>query len=219
MNKDWSLLNKLMQKQLKKKDTFNLGIQTLILLRNQLMLEIDTWIKRVDEQDFHKLPFINSKGYECKNIAYSLWHIFRIEDIVTHSLIQKNEQVFYMNNYHKRMNAKIETTGNELKGIQISEFTQDLDINELYNYIHDVKTHTDSYLEQLNFNDLFYHFNQTDIERIKISNNVSTDQDAYWLIDYWCSKNILGLIQMPLSRHWIMHVEASIRIINRLNKK
>lgn len=37
-----------------------------------------------------------------------------------------------------------------------------------------------------------------------------------WLIDFWCRKNIRGLIQMPLSRHWIMHIEASIRIWNKL---
>lgn len=45
---------------------------------------------------------------------------------------------------------------------------------------------------------------------------VSEDKDAYRLIDYWCSKDIRGLIQMPFSRHWIMHIEASNRIKNKI---
>jgi hypothetical protein len=47
---------------------------------------------------------------------------------------------------------------------------------------------------------------------------VSEDENAFWLIDYWCGKDIKGLIQMPFSRHWIMHIEAMRRIKNRLCK-
>lgn len=46
----------------------------------------------------------------------------------------------------------------------------------------------------------------------------STDENAVWLIDYWCQKDARGLIQMPFSRHWIMHIEASLRIRNKLKK-
>ena len=45
---------------------------------------------------------------------------------------------------------------------------------------------------------------------------VSKDEDAVWLIDYWCGKDVRGLIQMPFSRHWIMHIEACLRIIKKL---
>ena len=40
MNKEWADLNKTMQLQLKKKDTFELGIDTLIKLRKELMDQI-----------------------------------------------------------------------------------------------------------------------------------------------------------------------------------
>lgn len=45
----------------------------------------------------------------------------------------------------------------------------------------------------------------------------SEDENAIWLIDYWCGKGIRGLIQMPFSRHWIMHIEASLRIKNKIH--
>ena len=45
---------------------------------------------------------------------------------------------------------------------------------------------------------------------------VSRDEEAVWLTDYWCGKDYRGLIQMPFSRHWIMHVEACLRIIKKI---
>ncbi|MBO7477393.1 MAG: hypothetical protein J6U04_05610 [Salinivirgaceae bacterium] len=51
---------------------------------------------------------------------------------------------------------------------------------------------------------------------LKSLNVVSDAEESVWLIDYWCDKDIRGLIQMPFSRHWIMHTEACIRIINKL---
>ena len=47
-------------------------------------------------------------------------------------------------------------------------------------------------------------------------NVVSSDKNAIWLIDYWCGKDIRGLIQMPFSRHWIMHIEACLRIKKKI---
>ena len=53
-----------------------------------------------------------------------------------------------------------------------------------------------------------------DKERLKNTNTVAKSEN--WLIEYWCSKNIKGLLGMPFSRHWIMHLEATLRIINKL---
>ena len=108
------------------------------------------------------MPFKNADGYHSKTIAYSIWHIFRIEDIVAHELIEENNQILFTDDYIKRINAPIITPGNELKGVEISEV---------------------------------------------------------WLVNYWCSKNIKGLIQMPFSRHWIMHIEAINRIKSKLLTK
>ena len=83
MNKEWSALNKTMQLELKKKDTFEAGMT----LRDELMDEMLSWREKYKREDFDAMPFINADGYHCKNIAYSIWHVFRIEDIVAHDLI------------------------------------------------------------------------------------------------------------------------------------
>ena len=95
MNKIWAGLNKTMQTQIKKKDTYEAGINTLFDLRNQLMETLISFNEQLSREDFDAIPFINADGYHSKTIAYSIWHIFRIEDIVAHTLISENEQVFF----------------------------------------------------------------------------------------------------------------------------
>ena len=105
MNKVWSELNKTMQTQIKKKDTYKAGIDILFDLRNQLMETLISFNEELSREDFDAIPFINADGYHSKTIAYSIWHIFRIEDIVAHTLISENEQVFFSGNYQERINS------------------------------------------------------------------------------------------------------------------
>ena len=218
MNKEWSELNKIMQTQLKKKDTYIDGINTLFELRNRLMQMIISFRDHLSREDFDAIPFINADGYHSKTIAYSLWHIFRIEDIVAHTLINCDEQVFFSGNYQKRMNPSVITTGNELVKNEISDFSRQLDINELYSYIFEVKESTEAILRELPYEMLKQRMPAERREILQNMSVVSNDENAVWLIDYWCSKDIRGLIQMPFSRHWIMHIEASLRIENKIRK-
>lgn len=219
MVEEWSDLNKKMQLQIKKKDTFNLGIDTLLVLRRELMKQVDEFKDTLSREDFNAIPFMKAKGYHNKTIAYSLYHIFRIEDIVANSLIKKETQVFFQNNYCNRMKSPIITTGNELRNQEIAVFSSKLDLEELYQYIHAVDHRTTQRLKELSYQDLKIKMTEQDKESLRLLGVVSDDENAIWLIDYWCSKNIQGLIQMPLSRHWIMHIEASLRIKNKINEK
>ena len=54
------------------------------------------------------------------------------------------------------------------------------------------------------------------VEKLKRTGCISEDENAVWLIAYWCGRDVQGLIRMPFSRHWIMHIEAMRRIKNRL---
>ena len=212
MNKDWAEQNKTMQLQLKKKDSFAEGINTLITLRKNLMTQILWFKEELSQDDFSALPFMNAKGYHSKTIAYSLWHIFRIEDIVAHSLIADDEQVFFRGDYQKRINAPIITTGNELVKEEIQEFSKQLQIDELYKYMDEVDRSTTEILKSLTYQDSKEKISLEERSKLEALGVVSTDENAYWLIDYWCGKDVRGLIQMPLSRHWIMHIEACLRI-------
>lgn len=217
VNKEWSELNKTMQVQIKKKETFNLGISTLLILRKNLMNQILEFKDILSSDEFCAIPFINADGYHSKTIAYSLYHIFRIEDIVANTLIKKDIQIFLKNDYQKSMNSPIITTGNELVKQEIAEFSSKLKIAELYRYIVSVDCSTTQLLKQLTYQDMKTKMTEEDKQILHSLRTVSEDESAVWLIDYWCSKNVQGLLKMPFSRHWIMHIEACLRIKNKIH--
>ena len=206
MNKAWSELNKTMQTQIKKRDTYKAGIDTLFDLRKQLTETLISFKDELSREDFDAIPFINADGYHSKTIAYSIWHIFRIEDIVAHTLVSETEQVFFSGNYQERINSPIITTGNELVKEQIADFSKRLNLKELYSYIFEVKDSTEKIINSLSYDELKRKISEERKEYLKSLKVVSDDKNAIWLIDYWCGKDIRGLIQMPFSRHWIMHI-------------
>lgn len=217
MNKEWSEQNKRMQSLIRKTDTFDQGKDVLFELRNELMNTLLSFRKELNRKDFDSMPFMNADGYHSKNIAYSIWHIFRIEDIVVHTLVCGDEEILFSGNYQNRINSPIITTGNELVKEQIRDFTMRLNIDELYSYIADVKKSTEEIIHRLTFSNLKIKVTSERREKLEALGVVSTDENAVWLIDYWCNKDLRGLIQMPFSRHWIMHIEACRRIKDKLN--
>ncbi len=216
MNKDWSELNRSMQAQIKRKDTYREGVDTLFALRNELMRVISSFKSDLTREAFDAIPFVNANGYHCKTIAYSIWHIFRIEDIVAHTLIDGTEQVFFTGGYQRRIHSPVITTGNELVKYQIADFSRQLDLEELYSYISEVKERTEKIINGLSYDMLKMKISDERKARLQSLHVVSKDENAIWLVDYWCGKDIRGLIQMPFSRHWIMHTEASLRIREKL---
>jgi len=200
----------------KRAETFDQGKDALFGLRNDLMDTLLSYKEELSREDFDAMPFINADGYHSKNIAYSIWHIFRIEDIVAHTLINGDDEVLFAGSYLNRIKSPVITTGNELIREQISDFTKQLDIDELYLYAADVKKSTEEIIRNLTYSDLKTKVSCERRNELISLGVVSTDENAFWLIDYWCKKDVRGLIQMPFSRHWIMHIEACQRIKNKL---
>jgi hypothetical protein len=133
-------------------------------------------------------------------------------------LITGDEQIFEAGGYQKKIGSPVITTGNELQGQEIAEFSKKLNIRALYEYAKEVMLSTNSILSNLEYSQMKTRYSDADKERIAESGCVSPNENALWLIDYWCGKDIRGLIKMPFSRHWIMHIEAMQRIKNKLCK-
>lgn len=218
MNKEWSDKNKEMQKLINKNATFGEGIKLLLELRESLFLQVTQIVNGYPDEAFWKMPFKGADGYHSLSMAFSIWHVFRIEDIVVHSLIAGDEQVLFGGNWLEKIGSKIITTANELQDDEIEEFSKSLNVGALYDYAAAVKASTDEMLKHLEYADLKRTFGEADKKRLFESGCVSHDEEAVWLIDYWCGKDVAGLIKMPLSRHWIMHIEAMQRIKNKLCK-
>ncbi len=211
MNKKWSEELKKIRVLLKNEKNFFEGKKKLLEFRYELFCE---WEKFFDiQRDFlFEMPYPNSKGYDSKNIAYSIYHVFRIEDIVSNTLISDNEEIILLSNYE----FPIMTTGNELVGMEIKNALITMNIEKLHKYIKKVYDTTNDMIEKLEYSDLKKKISSENRE--KLINEKSVNEKNLWLIDYWCDKGVLGLINMPLTRHWIMHLEASKRIENGLKK-
>ena len=106
----------------------------------------------------------------------------------------------------------------ELVKDEIAVFSKQLNLKELYSYISDVKKSTEKILKDLSFEESKINIPAEKKDYLKSLKVVSEDEEAVWLIDYWCDKDIRGLIQMPFSRHWIMHTEACLRIKDKITK-
>ncbi len=218
MDKGWSEKNKEFQKLLMKEVSFEAAIEQLLSLRAELFEQITQIVNGYPEKAFAEMPFAGANGYHSKTLAYSIWHIFRIEDIVAHEMIAGDSQVLNKGDFVKRIASPIITTGNELQGKEIAGFSKQLNVRELYLYAKAVKESTDEIIKNLTYKDLKRRFGDDVKEKLIRSKCVSEDENAFWLIDYWSGKDVKGLIQMPFSRHWIMHIEAMCRIKNKLCK-
>ncbi|MBQ6567512.1 MAG: DUF3795 domain-containing protein [Treponema sp.] len=216
MDKEWSGKNKRMQALISQSATFAEGIKVLLDLRAGLFEQITSIVKTFPPEAFYQMPFGAGAGNHCTSLAWSLWHLFRIEDIVAHTLILKDAQILFQDDWLDKTRSPVITTGNELDGEAMIDFSRKLDIKATYDYCKAVMDSTNEMLGHLQFADLKKKFTDEDKERLAASKCVSTDESAVWLIEFWCGKNIKELIQMPFSRHWIMHVEAMRRIKNKL---
>ena len=216
MNKEWTEINKEMQLLLRKKDAFSDGIEACLKLRNTLSDAVQELCGRLSDEQYSLMPYPNAKGYHCKTIAYSIWHMARIEDITAHTLIVNDKQVLFKGSHSEEIGSPIITTGNELVGDEIVTFSKGLNIAGLLRYAGDVRASTDELLRDLSFDDTKRGFDDEDRRRIIASRCVSEDENAVWLIDYWCGKDVSGIIRMPFTRHLIMHIEAMMRIARKI---
>ena len=73
-------------------------------------------------------------------------------------------------------------------------------------------------IKSLSYDDMKVKVSEERRNSLTALNVVDCSEDAVWLIDYWCGKDTGGLVRMPFSRHIIMHVEACLRIEERLKK-
>ncbi|WP_411167783.1 phage head-tail adapter protein [Clostridium sp. MB05] len=204
---------KLFQTNIKIKNSFELGKQQLLKLRDELESMYEYIFATCNFEDFTKMPLTNDK-----TIAYYLYHMTRIEDITSNTLIAAKEQIFFTKNYDKLLNSPIITTGNEISCDKLVEFSIMLDINQLRNYIADVLTNTNNIIKDMSYEDSKTKvYDERKTELLKL-HTVSADENAFWLVDYWCNKTFAGLLLMPFSRHQMLHLDGCLRIINKIKK-
>lgn len=202
---------KLFQDNIKKSSSFEIGKRNLLTLREDLS-EIYNYIFDIcRNEDFCKMPLTNKK-----TIAYYLYHLIRIEDITSNTLIAGKEQLFFVKNFDKLLNSPTITTGNEITRDRLIEFSKMLDINQLRSYTAAVLANTNSIIQNTSYIDSKVKVSAERKAELLKTNTVSTEQNSSWLVDYWCNKTYAGLWLMPFSRHQMLHLDDCIKIIKKI---
>lgn len=201
------------QTNIKRKNSFELGKQKLLELRDELMSIYYYIFTTCNKEDFVKMPLATDK-----TIAYYLYHLARIEDITSNTLITAKEQILFIKNYDKLLNSPIITTGNEVLRDELVKFSTMLDINQLKNYTTDVLTNTNNIIKGMSYESSKTKISDERKTELITLHTVSDDENAFWLVDYWCNKTFAGLLLMPFSRHQMLHLDGCLRIIKKIKK-
>ena len=204
---------KLFQATIKKSSSFEVGKQNLLLLRAELSAVYDYLFNTCNEDDFYQMPLAKDK-----TIAYYLYHLIRIEDITSNTLILGKPQLFFTEKFDISLNSPIITTGNELNRDELIEFSKMLKIEALKDYAYTVLNNTNIMIQKMSFEESKTKISEERKAEVLKTQTVSNDGNAIWLVDYWCKKNYAGLFLMPFSRHHMLHLNGCLRILDKIKK-
>ena len=216
VSKDWNPKQAQLREYLSKPDCFDKAIQLCLELHsmvhcseissgNQPTLLDEVWDGLTDT------AFSTAPTNKDVTIAWSIWHITRIEDITANILINNAEQILN-DDWLKRLNTDIRDTGNAMNYDEILSLSSDLNIDELRNYRNAVGARTKAIIESLSPADIKRKMKQESLDRILSEGGLTEQEDSVWLLDFWGKKSVAGILLMPITRHQIIHVNDSLKL-------
>ena len=172
----------------------------------------ELWDNLTDEQ-FRYIP-----PKRDVSIAWDIWHITRIEDLVANILITSSTQVFNEGQWMKKMGIKVTDTGNAMNRKEIEDFTRRINMKALYNYRMETGKKTQKVISRLKPVDMKMKMEPVRIKRILDEGGVLTAENSQWLLDFWSRKTIAGLLLMPITRHQIVHMNDALKLKGKAAK-
>jgi len=146
-----------------------------------------------------------------ETIAWHLWHITRIEDLVGNLLIAERPQIFN-DNWMAKLNTTVKDVGNSMTDEQIINFSEQVNKQELINYRNTVGQRTREILKSLTPGNLKRKPKAECLAQIVSAGGLLEDSNSIWLKDFWGKHTVSGLILLPLTRHHMMHLPDSVVI-------
>ena len=174
--------------------------------------EDELW-EGLDELSFRTMPTVKDE-----TVAWSLWHLTRIEDITMNILVADETQIINTDNWIERMNVNVLDTGNAMTDEEIIDLSSNIDMQELRNYRIAVGRKTRDIIQQFKPADLKRKMEPKRLQRILDEGAVLNVDGAKWLIDFWGRKNVAGILLMPVTRHNLVHINESMNIKKKCQK-
>lgn len=172
--------------------------------------DIPTWcdnlLDGLTDADFSVMP-----DKKDETIAWHLWHIARIEDLVGNLLIAEQSQIFN-DEWLEKLHVNSKDTGNAMSDKQIIDFSRQINKQELINYRNRVGRQTRETLKSLTPNDLKRKPATESLARLVSEGGLLEVKNSIWLLNFWSRHTVAGLILLPLTRHHMMHLPDSFAI-------
>ena len=170
----------------------------------------DELLDGLTDEDYHIMP-----TEKDETIAWQIWHIARIEDLVGNLLIAEQDQVFN-DEWMSRLNVTVRDTGNAMTDEQIIDFSRQVSKRELIEYRNTVGCRTREILKSLTPGDLKRKPGAGYLDRLISEGGLLNHKKSLWLRDFWGNYTVTGLILLPLTLHHMLHLPDSAAIRDTL---
>lgn len=150
-------------------------------------------------------------GTDIVPMVWHLWHIYRIEDLVSNLLIAEKEQIFN-SDWQSRIGASITDTGNALESNEAKEFCAKLNVAELKRYMLEVGKNTRKIIANLTLLQVKSMVPEENVMEILRVGGVTTDFRSVWLLIYWGRLTVGGMILTPLTDHHMYHLPPCLDV-------
>ncbi|MGI6665642.1 MAG: DinB family protein [Christensenellaceae bacterium] len=151
-------------------------------------------------------------------IAWNLWHITRIEDIVTSILILEQSSLL-TTEIMQALEIPFYDTGNAWNDAEIILFSDKVNFEALIDYRNNVGLRTKEMLGTLSFEMLSRKVSPVALAHVLQEGGVTSAEDSIWLLDFWGKKDIAGLLLMPITRHQRGHLYDALRLKEQIPKQ
>ena len=139
----------------------------------------DELLDGLEDEDYSIMP-----TEKDETIAWHLWHIARIEDLVGNLLIAEKPQIF-SDEWMERLNVSVKDTGNAMTDDEIIGFSKQVKKQEP---------------------------SDESLARLVSEGGLLEVKKSIWLKKFWGSYTVTGLILLPLTYHHMIHLPDSVRI-------
>jgi len=161
------------------------------------------------EADLRRIPL---KGEH--SVAWALWHLARIEDVTMNMLVAGTPQLFYKDEWPKKLKVSLRETGNSLDEAAIAALSANVDIPALRAYRLAVGRRTDEIVKELRPTDFKRKVDPLRLEKVLAEGAV--EPAAKWLLEYWSGRTMAGLLLMPPTRHNFVHLNEIAKLRSKL---
>ena len=148
-----------------------------------------------------------------QSIAWKMWHAARIEDMTMNALINGCQQVFVIGGWYGRLKVAARDTGNAMNEDEITELSKLIDMSALREYRNDVGRKTREIIQSLKPEDLKRKVDPARLTLLMKEGDIVPQ--ASGVADYWGGKTCSGLLMMPATRHILVHLNESMRLLKK----